>query len=118
MYSFKEQKEIDGLKHSSATDRRFSYPPSAAPDDTGSAPPLCARHVSVHCGGAAIRENLKNINRYPDSASFYLKKKLSRLLGVGSSELIVGNGSDEIITLATKAFVGSGDEVVIAVLTV
>lgn len=63
---------------------------------------------------AAIRRNLNNVNRYPDSASFYLKERLSRFLGVESSRLIVGNGSDEIITLATKAFVEKGDEVIIA----
>jgi len=62
----------------------------------------------------AIKKNLKNINRYPDAASFYLKRKLSRSLGVKDSELVIGNGSDEIIVLAIKAFVEKGDEVVIA----
>ena len=63
---------------------------------------------------AAIRANLKNIHRYPDSLSFYLRKKLANRLGVEESSLIFGNGSDEIIGMAIRTFVGEGDEVVIA----
>jgi len=63
---------------------------------------------------AAIRDALRKINRYPDSASFYLKKKLAASLGVGESNLIFGNGSDEVICMAIKAFVSDGDEVIIA----
>jgi histidinol-phosphate aminotransferase len=62
----------------------------------------------------AIKKSLKNINRYPDANSFYLKQKLSKDLRLGPSNLIVGNGSDELITLALKAFVNEGDEVIIA----
>jgi len=62
----------------------------------------------------AIRKVLRNINRYPDSASFYLRKKLSEFLGVSGNNLIFGNGSDEIICMAVKTFVSDGDEVVIA----
>ena len=63
---------------------------------------------------AAIRKAMRNVNRYPDSSSFYLKKKLSGVLGVGEDSLIFGNGSDEVICMAMRAFVGDGDEVVIA----
>ncbi|OGW85151.1 MAG: histidinol-phosphate transaminase [Omnitrophica bacterium RIFCSPLOWO2_01_FULL_45_10] len=63
---------------------------------------------------AAVRKSLNNINRYPDASSFYLKRKLAKKLGVKESNLIIGNGSDEIITLAVKTFVDEGDEVVIA----
>ena len=63
---------------------------------------------------SAIRKNLRNINRYPDASSFYLKKKTAKSLGVGEESLIFGNGSDEIIGLAVRTFVEDGDEVVIA----
>ena len=63
---------------------------------------------------AAIRKVLRNINRYPESSSFYLRKRLSEIIGAGESNLIFGNGSDEIICMAVKTFVGDGDEVVIA----
>ena len=63
---------------------------------------------------AAIRRALKGINRYPDANNYYLKKKLGALLGVSENSLIFGNGSDEVICMAVRAFVGDGDEVVIA----
>jgi histidinol-phosphate aminotransferase len=63
---------------------------------------------------AAMREALPELHRYPDSHAFYLTRALSRKLKVGADQIIVGNGSDELITLALKAFVDPGDEVVTA----
>ncbi len=63
---------------------------------------------------AAIRGALKEINRYPDSLSFYLRKKISKSLGIGEPNIIFGNGSDEVIGIAIRTFVGRGDEVIIA----
>jgi histidinol-phosphate aminotransferase len=62
----------------------------------------------------AIKEALKDSYRYPDSACFYLKKKLATKLKLSESNLIIGNGSDEIITLALRAFVDEGEEVIVA----
>lgn len=62
----------------------------------------------------AVREGLKNINRYPDASNFYLKKKMAKFLGVKEDSLIFGNGSDEIIVLTAKAFLNDGDEVVVS----
>lgn len=63
---------------------------------------------------AAIRKNLNEINRYPDATNFYLRRRMAKFLGVREENLVFGNGSDEIIGLAMRAFVGDGDEVVIA----
>lgn len=62
----------------------------------------------------AIRKSLKDINRYPDASGFYLKRALAKSLGVGEGNIIIGNGSDEIIVLAAKAFTNPLDEVIIA----
>lgn len=62
----------------------------------------------------AIKNGLGKLNRYPDGSCFYLKKKLAQRLGVGESHIIVGNGSDEIITFALRAFVQEKDEVIVA----
>lgn len=62
----------------------------------------------------AIEKELKNINRYPDSGCFYLRQELAKQLKVDPQQLIFGNGSDELILLAVRAFVGEGDEVVMA----
>jgi len=63
---------------------------------------------------AAIKRVLKNVNRYPDSSSYYLRRKVAKFLGVDGNNLIFGNGSDEIIGLAVRTFVKDGDEIVIA----
>lgn len=56
----------------------------------------------------------KTVNRYPDGACYDLRRELAVNLGVQEDQLIFGNGSDEIIVLAVRAYVGKGDEVVIA----
>ena len=61
-----------------------------------------------------IRDSLASLNRYPDGGCLALKKKLASHLGVKEPMLIVGNGSDEIILLALRAFVDPGEEVVVA----
>ncbi|MBI5124481.1 MAG: histidinol-phosphate transaminase [Candidatus Omnitrophica bacterium] len=62
----------------------------------------------------AIRKNLKDINRYPDAASWYLKAKIANMFKTEIDRIVCGNGSDEIIILTMKAFVDRGDEVIIA----
>ena len=44
------------------------------------------------------------LNRYPDPYQTALKRKVSELKGVSPSNLIVGNGSDELIDLIIRAF--------------
>lgn len=57
---------------------------------------------------------LSNLNRYPDGGAYYLKQALSRHLGVKEAELIVGNGSNELLDIAVKTFMKPGDEAVMA----
>ena len=60
----------------------------------------------------AIRDALPRVNRYPDIHAFYLKEKLARKLGVTPDNLIMGNGSDEIIQLIAQTFLMPGEEVI------
>ena len=62
----------------------------------------------------AIKDELKNLNRYPDGNCFYLRRALAKHLGVEEDQIIFGNGSDEIILSIVRAFAGEGDEVVTA----
>jgi len=55
-----------------------------------------------------------SVNRYPDGGCFYLKRALSEKLSIPEDSFIFGNGSDEVILLALRAFVAAGDEVVVA----
>lgn len=63
---------------------------------------------------AAIREALGDLHRYPDGACTALTVKLAERFRVGPQQVVVGNGSDELITLAARAFLEPGDEVVVA----
>jgi len=62
----------------------------------------------------AIKKAASEVNRYPDSGCYYLKKALSARLNVSPGNLIIGNGSNEIIELILKAFVNKGEEVIIS----
>ena len=62
----------------------------------------------------AIIKAVKDINRYPDGGCFYLRQALAKRHKVAPEQLIFGNGSDEVIVLALRAFVDEGDEVIIA----
>jgi histidinol-phosphate aminotransferase len=59
----------------------------------------------------AIQENLSTLHRYPDSHAYYLKEDLSRHLGLAPEELLIGNGSDEVLDLLIRALVPPGGEV-------
>lgn len=54
------------------------------------------------------------LNRYPDGSGFYLKKALSKFLNVKEEEIILGNGSNELIDIAVRTFMQSGDDAIMA----
>ncbi len=60
---------------------------------------------------AAIRDSLESLHRYPDSHAYYLKDDLARHHGILPSQLILGNGSDEVLDLLVRALVPPGGEV-------
>jgi histidinol-phosphate aminotransferase len=60
---------------------------------------------------AAIQEDLQTLHRYPDSHAYYLKEDLSRHLGLAPSQLILGNGSDEVLDFLVRVLVPPGGEV-------
>ncbi|MCW5204511.1 histidinol-phosphate transaminase, partial [Desulfobulbus sp. N2] len=60
----------------------------------------------------AARETLSGLHRYPDGSSYHLTNALAEWTGAAPEEIILGNGSNEVIEFLVKAFVRSGDEVV------
>ncbi|OGW90736.1 MAG: histidinol-phosphate transaminase [Omnitrophica bacterium RIFCSPHIGHO2_02_FULL_63_14] len=62
----------------------------------------------------AMRAALGCVNRYPDSGCFRLRQKLAGKLRVPPGWIVFGNGSDELLVMAMRAFAGAGDRVVIA----
>lgn len=63
---------------------------------------------------AALKRALKNINRYPDGNCYYLKVKLAKKLKVKPENLIFGNGSDELISIAVLTFLDEDEETIVA----
>jgi histidinol-phosphate aminotransferase len=62
----------------------------------------------------ALREAISDINRYPDGGCYRLKRALAGKLGVSPETLLFGNGSNEIIELAVRTFLRSGQEAVMS----
>lgn len=70
----------------------------------------------------AIREFLSNpseLARYPEGGGYYLKNALCELFSnkgieLTHDEIILGNGSNELIDIAVKTYIGLGDEAVMA----
>ncbi|MCX8089956.1 MAG: histidinol-phosphate transaminase [Verrucomicrobiae bacterium] len=63
---------------------------------------------------AALQEALSRVNLYPDGNAFYLKQKLAAHLGVQPANLLLGNGSNELIELVGHAYMTHGVEVVVS----
>jgi histidinol-phosphate aminotransferase len=55
-----------------------------------------------------------SFNRYPDGSGYYIKRALSERLSVHEDEIILGNGSNELIDIAVRTFLQQGDEAVMA----
>lgn len=62
--------------------------------------------------GARAREavigTLTEIARYPDGNAFALKAAISRKFGVKPEQLVIGNGSNDVLELAARAFLAPG----------
>ena len=57
---------------------------------------------------AAMRPLLDGLARYPDGNGFELKQALSRRYGVGQDQIVLGNGSNDVLELAARAFLAPG----------
>jgi len=57
---------------------------------------------------AAIEGSLKELARYPDGNGFELKQALARRYGVDMAQIVLGNGSNDVLELVSLAFLGPG----------
>jgi len=62
----------------------------------------------------AMKTAVGQSHLYPDGNAFYLKNKLAAKLGVEPANLVLGNGSNEIIEFVSHVLLGTGDEVVVS----
>lgn len=63
-------------------------------------------------GVAATAKALAQAELYPDGGCFVLRQKLAGRLGLAPEQVVVGNGSNEILELLGHVFLRPGDEVV------
>jgi histidinol-phosphate aminotransferase len=63
---------------------------------------------------AAMQAALACVNLYPDGSAFYLKQKLAAKLGVEPTNLVLGNGSNEIIEFVAHALLAPGADAVVS----
>jgi histidinol-phosphate aminotransferase len=61
---------------------------------------------------AAMRDGLQSAQLYPDGGGFYLCQALAPKLNVAPENIILGNGSNEIIEFLGHAFLDRGDDVI------
>jgi histidinol-phosphate aminotransferase len=53
-----------------------------------------------------------SIHLYPDGSAAALRKKLGEIYGLDPARIVCSNGSDELLQLLCRAYVGEGDNVV------
>jgi histidinol-phosphate aminotransferase len=60
----------------------------------------------------ALRRTLPSVHRYPDSSGYELTHKLAGRLRLDPGQVVLGNGSDDIIGMVARSFLRPGDEVI------
>ena len=63
---------------------------------------------------AVLAKHVGELNVYPDGGAHYLRRALAERWKIDSHQIVVGNGSDEVISLLVRAFVAPGEEAVMA----
>jgi histidinol-phosphate aminotransferase len=61
---------------------------------------------------ALLRKKILDLHRYPDASAFHLKQALGDSLRLPTNQIIVGNGSNEVIDMLVRAYCVPGDSIV------
>ncbi len=61
-----------------------------------------------------LKKNLDELNRYPDGNAYYVKKALSEKFNISEDQIILGNGSDDIVTLIALTFLNPDEEIIVS----
>ena len=62
---------------------------------------------------AAVAAAMAKLHRYPDGAGYVLLQRLADFLAVDRDQIVLGNGSDDILGLLARVLLQPGDEVLI-----
>ena len=61
---------------------------------------------------ALLRKKILDLHRYPDASAFHLKQALGNSLRLPTNQIIIGNGSNEVIDMLVRAYCVPGDSIV------
>jgi histidinol-phosphate aminotransferase len=64
-----------------------------------------------------LKENAGEVSVYPDNDARELRSEIADYTGLDEKNIIVGNGSDEVLELTVKLFLDKGDEAIIPIPT-
>ncbi|WP_246841070.1 histidinol-phosphate transaminase [Hahella sp. CCB-MM4] len=62
--------------------------------------------------GEALAACVPELSRYPDGNAFRLKQALAKKLSVGTDQLTIGNGSNDILEFVPRVFANSESEII------
>ncbi len=57
----------------------------------------------------AVAATVERLQKYPDPTATPFRRKAGEILGVDPNWILCGNGSDDILTIVTRTFVGAGE---------
>ncbi len=60
----------------------------------------------------AIQDLLKDISSYPDGSAYQLKQTLSKKLNIDTNQIVIGNGSNELLELVARVFAAKGEQII------
>jgi histidinol-phosphate aminotransferase len=63
---------------------------------------------------ACLGQAFQDLTRYPDGSANQLKQKLSKLHQVEIDQITVGNGSNDVLELVARVFLGPGTQAIVA----
>lgn len=63
---------------------------------------------------AAIAAQMTALHRYPDPSGKALKAAIATLHGVNTNQILLGNGSHELLMQLAQVFAGPGDDIVVS----
>lgn len=72
----------------------------------------CSENVKV-----ALKNAIENTNRYPDSASFYLKDEIAKFWSVKNNQVFCGTGSDSLVKIICDTILEKNHESIVYDLT-
>ena len=67
--------------------------------------------LGISDNARSVLSQYQDTNFYPDGASFYLIKALADKFKLIEKNIIIGNGSNDILEIAARSIAGPGDEV-------